>query len=63
MSNRKADKQRVALSRRRVAQGLFALLITAAVPTASYAEDEIYEYHRRRRHARRRRCSYHSRRC
>jgi len=66
MSDKKADEQRAALSRRRVALGLFAVLIAAAVPTASYAQNEIYERGRRRARRsgrRRRRCSYHSRRC
>ncbi len=63
MTDRKALEQRAVLSRRRVALGLFAVLITAAAPTASFGEVEIYEQDVRRRRRRRRRCSYHSRRC
>ncbi len=65
MSDRKIRKQHAALSRRRVALGLIAALIVAAVPTMSHGEEEIYRGYRRRgrRRRRRRRCSYHVRRC
>ncbi len=61
MTDEKALERRAALSRRRVALGLIAVLITAAAPTVSRAEEEVLDYHRRR--GRRRRCAYHPRRC
>ena len=62
MTDQKIRKRRAALSRRRVALGLIAMLIVARAPAIHRGEADIYKHRRRPRRRRRRRNSYSRRR-